>query len=148
MITFLTFLYAISVGLIYYYGLAKSSPQEMQKFAEALIGSLNEFKTLVEESRGFGPDTNVDPNEDQIGHGTRTELNYIPDQLQYQIESLQTFKLSFDEGWFKRTGRLNYLLIRDELQQKLVEKDRLMTDFRHIHQRSVSIFSVTLRVHP
>ena len=70
----------------------------MQKFAEALIGSLNEFKTLVEELRGFGPDTNVDPNEDQIGHGTRTELNYIRDQLQYQIESLQTFKLSIDEG--------------------------------------------------
>ena len=35
---------------------------------------------------------------------------------------------------------MNYLLVRDELQQNVVEKDRLMTDFCHIHQRSVSIF--------
>ena len=36
----------------------------MQKFAEALYGSLNEIKTLMEELRRFGPDKNVNLNED------------------------------------------------------------------------------------
>ena len=156
-ITFLTFFYAISAGLIYYYGLAKSSPQEMQKLAEALYGSLNEIKTLVEELRGLGPDMNVDPNEDQISHRTRVELSSILGNLQYQMDSLLDFKQKIDgqgyyssppQRWFKRTGRSKYLLIRDELQQKVVEKDILMTDFRHIHQRSVSIFPALIRIHP
>ena len=146
MIAILTILYAISVGLIYYYRLAK-----------ALYGSLNEIKTLVEEMREYGPDTNVDPNEDQIGHRTRVELSSILGNLQYQMDSLQDFKQKMDgQGyyssrvarWFKRTGRSKYVLIRDELQQEVVEKDLLMTDFRHIHQRSVSIFPVLIRIPP
>ena len=45
-ITLLTFLYALTVGLIYYYRLAKSSPEEIQKFIEALAGSLGKLETM------------------------------------------------------------------------------------------------------
>ena len=46
--------------------------------------------------------------------------------------------------WFQLV-RLRYLIIREEVQQKLAEKDQLMTELRHIQQRSVSISPVLSR---
>ena len=156
MITFLTFLYALTVGLIYYYGLAKSSPEEIENFIIALSGSLRELDTLgieLMKMLGFGPV----PSEDEITPKMRTELDAILSKLKEQIDSLRDFQQKIDgrdnyssrsARWFKRVSRMYYLLIREELQQKVAEKDRLMTDLRHLHQRSVAIFTILLRVHP
>ena len=156
-ITFLTFLYALTVGLIYYYGLAKSSPEEIWKFMRALSGSLQELDTLGEELiqiLGFDPLRAED--EDKLLRKMRVELDTILEKLKEQIDSLRYFteRLYRNDNhsarsarWFGRVGQTTYLLIREELQQKVVEKDRLMTDLRRIHQRSVPISTVLLRVH-
>ena len=160
-ITFLTFLYALTVGLIYYYGLAKSSPEEIQKFIGALSGSLGELETMgLEMKLMFAEESDAQQAEHEITQKTKVELETVLQKLQEQIVSLQHFQQRVEgvegldifssqaERWFKRASRMYYLIIREELQQKVAEKDRLMTELRHIYQRSVSIFPVLLRVHP
>ena len=164
-ITFLTFLYALTVGLIYYYGLAQSSPKEIQKFIGALSGSLGELETMgLEMKLMFAEESAAQQAEHETTQKTRSELDTVLQKLQEQIFSLQQFQrrvegsegldlwssiyLSQAARWFKRASRMYYLFIREELQQKVVEKDRLMTDLRHIYQRSVPIFPVLLRVYP
>ena len=160
-ITFLTFLYALTVGLIYYYGLAKSSPKEIQKFIGALSGSLGELETMgLEMKLMFAEESDAQQVEHEITQKMKSELDTILQKLCKQIISLQHFqqRVEGSEGldhysstyssraarWFKRANRMYYLIIREELQQKVVEKDRLMTELRHIYQRSVSIFLVLL----
>ena len=154
-ITFLTFLYALTAGLFYYYGLAKSSPKEIRKFIHDLYDSLKEVETLaieLERIFKYQEDTRVGPDqhEDEISYGLKTELNIVLSELTRQMISLQHSQEKVDGQnchSSRRTGRLNYLVIRDELQQRVLEKHRLMTELRHIHQKSVSIFPVLRWVH-
>lgn len=157
-ITFLTFLYAITVGLVYYYGLAKSSPEEIKKFIEALSGSLRElYETGGELVSTVLDIPDQDEDENKITREMKAELETILRQLKRQVDLLNHFRWKVDKRenhssrsarWFEQSSRMYYILIREELQQKVVEKDRLMTDLRHLHQRSVSILAVLLRVYP
>ena len=160
-ITFLTFISGLIAGLGYWYGLAKSSPGEIQKFIEELYGSFDEIKSLVVEMESVsgvprGVEIISAQPEDEISYRTKNELENVLGKLQWQMDSLyhlqekvdrRNYNSSRSARWFRRTGRLNYLIIRDELQQKVVEKDRLMTEYRHIHQRFVSIVPLLRRVH-
>ena len=92
-ITFLTFLYALTVGLIYYYGLAKSSPEEIQKFIGALSGSLGELETMgLEMKLMFAEESDAQQAEHEITQKTKSELDTVLQKLQEQIVSLQHFQ--------------------------------------------------------
>lgn len=47
-ITFLTFFYALTVGLIYYHGLTKTSPEEATRVIKMLSDSLKEIQTMAQ----------------------------------------------------------------------------------------------------
>ena len=149
-ISILTFLYALTVGLIYYYGLAKSSPEEMEQFIEKLSGSFREVEAMGQALEGVWA-------EDETTKTNQTEIILVLNQLREQIYSLESFQQRFEEHvspsswyarWFKRLDRMYYLIMREELQKRVAEKYRLIADLRHIRKRSVSLFSIFLQVHP
>ena len=155
-ITFLTFLYALTVGLFYYYRIARSSPEEIQKYIEALSSTLREIETMDV----LVPITRERHAEHEALKIYKTEVDSILDQLETQLMELNSFVRSvrrFEEHgspssrsarWFQRLDRMRYLISRQKLQQNAAIKDRLMADLRHIEQRSVSISLGLLRVHP
>ena len=152
-ITFLTFLYALTVGLFYYYRIARSSLEEIQKYIEALSSTLREIETMDV----LVPITSERHAEHEALKIYKTEAESILDQLGTQLTELNSFVRRFEERgspssrsarWFQRLDRMRYLISRQKLQQNAAIKDRLMADLRHIEQRSVSISLGLLRVHP
>lgn len=177
--SFLTFLYALTVGLIYYYGLAKSSPEETDKFIEAV------FKTLTELNEAVHQMTDEEPAaqqvEEEITRKMTKDIHALGAKVIEQRDSLYGFRGRFgslDESqgfiitsspggqgitkayfvskpgsWLPGSrslisSRIRYLITRKELQRKVEETDRLMTEIRFLQQRSVSIFPILLRVRP
>ena len=178
-ISFLTFLYALTVGLIYYYGLAKSSPEEIKRFVETLSRTFGELKEMVDQLSN--EESAAQQAEEEITLKLKTEIDALGIKVSQQQQSLfhleQSVKPIYETLsdyvrlssilpntstdwsllWLKwvvnliqptRLTRIRYLIIRKELQEKVVEKDRLMEDLRHLHRRSVLIFPILLRVHP
>ena len=150
-ISFLTFLYAVTVGLFYYYGLAKSSPKEIHDSIQTLLGSIKEFNRI---------DRELEPMlaaqaEYHISQEMKAHIRITLGRLQSQNHSLQRYEqrmmahhtatsASPHPHWFHR---ISYLYIRNELQQRITEKDQLMADLRDIQQRSVYKFPVSYRIH-
>ena len=150
-ITFLTFLYALTVGLIYYYGLAKSNPKEVQKSIRLLSNSLGELQSMVQEVQQTFSKEPVEPlvEREYPEQGEGDILAALQRLFQKTLAlSVLSNKIDLQNPissrvayWFQLV-RLRYLIIREEVEQKLAEKDQLMAELRHIQQRSGSISPV------
>ena len=70
----------------------------------------------------------------------KTQTSSLPDLLR-RLTALRCWQ---GMDW---SGRIGYLIIRNELQEKLIETDRLLKRYRHIQQRFVSILPVPFRSH-
>lgn len=173
-ISFLTFLYAVTVGLIYYYGLAKSSPEETDRFIATQIRTFNEFKEVVDQMAEEQP--SAQPAEDEITLKLMVEMHDLATRTSQHTQSLYLFQQGLKELddddddssaargcslsprlWFKwlraclrplMSSRIRYLIIREELQKRIAERDQLMSEMRYLHQRSVSILPLLLRLRP
>lgn len=159
LISFATFAYAFIVGMIYYYRLAKRSPDDIKKYTDALSSSLNELQITGERLVSILWDfPHLEKDQNEIKQ-MKSELDTILPKLERQIRSLQRVRKKVDSNvdqssrgggaaWFKSMSRMYYLLIWEEVQKEIVEKDRVMMELRHLHERSVSIFPVLLSIQP
>ena len=89
-ITFLTYISGVVAGLSYWYGLAKSNPEEIKRFIEELYLSLNEIKTSVveiESVSGYRPGMEFfrDQDEDEISFRTKVELTSVLSKVEKQL---------------------------------------------------------------
>lgn len=152
-ISFLTLIYALTVGLIYYCGLARSSAKEMHESIQTLFGSFAEqLESMIDELESMF----AQQAEEQVTEEMKFDIGIALGRLKDQKFSLQDFerrlgtydvvasRFSRHADWYWRIG---YLINRKELQEKLIEMDRLLKTYRHIQQRFVSILPVLFQSH-
>ena len=148
----LTLIYALTVGLIYYYGLARNSAREIEKLSQKLFGSFAELENMNLELESMF----AQQAEEQVTEVMKPDIGIALGRLKDQKSPLQDFegrlgtfnvvaaRFLRHAGW---SWRIGYLINRKELQEKLIETDRLLKSYRHIQQRFVSILPVPFRSH-
>ena len=157
-VSILTFVYALGVGLYLYAKTAASSPQEinefiislqfsyeeMQRFAHTLVNYERERIDAASASRPGQPSqpttaaTSEPPDPEAQALAAKAYL--IEGHTASRLESLRRLALKVgtmaNDGFFRQwSNRVRYVLLQEELAKQVAGKDRLMEELRRVQER-------------
>lgn len=143
-LSILTFLYAIGIGLYLYFRTTANSSQEINEFLISLQFSFEEIRAFahsyaanVEELQDSISD---DANADAEAQALASKAELIEIHTRNRLEALRRLALKVgtmaNDSYFRKwTNRARFVLLQDELEKNVAGKDRLMDEMRRLQER-------------
>ena len=131
----LTFIYAVSVGLRFYYVSLLNAEEQM-------IATIESLKKSFQEARDIYSTLNMPPEHFTSGPRPQDEnAKEMLDDAMRQLKELTAMvqRLSFHDSYgslrklWRR--RVRFIILQEELQKKIAEKDEMMGNLRQFRLR-------------
>lgn len=131
----LTFIYAVAVGLLFFYKSARESPRQLEALTRSLHSSYSEMEDFARSLSGIGSRL-YGPEARSFTTDIETIKTRIADQMESLLEMTEKIDLTYHVSRGKQwRSRVRFVAIQEEFQKKVAEKDRLMDEIRRIQNK-------------
>ena len=136
-VSILTFVYAVGIGLYLYLKTTANSSQEINEFLINLQFSYEEIRYFAHSYATAEKDEETDNPEAQA---LAAKAEIIEGHTRNRLEALRKLALKVgtmaNDSYFKTwTNRARFVLLQDELEKNVAGKNRLMDEMRRLQER-------------